>query len=709
MSASVFWASDPIAPGEIALLVGEDFGAHPVVSIRRLSDEDRRQHEIADEAATQIEAAESSSRSIKLKVPESWENGIFEVEVHGEGGTAKASLNAPNPYWMQGNLGVQASPGGWLRLFGRNIEAPGKAASVVLTSRTGDKTYVLKAESGSLWDARFAVPSDINLGTYDVRVHNGWGGAQGWRPAGSFVVAAAEAWPTRRFNVREFGAKGDGVADDSRAVISALDEAGRNGGGVVFLPRGRYVIRQMLTVPRFTELAGEGTDLAVLMFADFDNAPPALIRGSNHFGLRDIAIYASNHRIVIESDVTHTVAGDPGNVRIHRVRVRAMKYRGHVTADELDRKHRESFKVNFEAEDTLRLGGTAVEITESDFYGSGRSLALVAPRAAYVANNAFFNGRLGWYSISGADGVIFENNTITGSDLMATGGGINTLGDYAYSQNIWFGHNRLEMMTGWDREAMTADGPGGLYYGAVAAISATTLRLDTPINNTLLNKRDAWRGAGVFILDGRGAGQIARVKRVSSQLIELDHPLDVMPDASSTVTVTMLQQNYLFIDNTFVDAGLAIQYYGTSVNHVAAGNKSVRTGGMFASGRWYLHYQPTWYCQFLDNEITDGNTYRGGPNGETFAGEAVLGVIGGQRAPNLAPLAMGSVLRRNRLLGNAHIEVMGGDNPRAPGVRDVIVENNVIERSDVLIKRDRGTVGVLLSGNRSGGLSVPDK
>ncbi|MDD5463436.1 MAG: hypothetical protein PHG00_17790 [Methylococcales bacterium] len=65
-------------------------------------------------------------------------------------------------------------------------------------------------------------------------------------------------------------------------------------------------------------------------------------------------------------------------------------------------------------DDAIRVGGDNIRITDSDIYRSGRPLALSNPHDAYVANNHFYNGRFGWYSISGGDGVIFENNQITG-------------------------------------------------------------------------------------------------------------------------------------------------------------------------------------------------------------------------------------------------------------------------------------------------------
>ena len=51
--------------------------------------------------------------------------------------------------------------------------------------------------------------------------------------AGAMLAHAA-------YNVRDFGAKGDGVTIDSPAINAAIAEAARNGGGEVVLPAGRY-------------------------------------------------------------------------------------------------------------------------------------------------------------------------------------------------------------------------------------------------------------------------------------------------------------------------------------------------------------------------------------------------------------------------------------------------------------------------------------
>jgi autotransporter-associated beta strand protein len=53
-----------------------------------------------------------------------------------------------------------------------------------------------------------------------------------------------------------FGASGDGVQDDTAAIQSALTAAGNGGGGIVYLPAGKYKLTSTLDVPSGVELRG---------------------------------------------------------------------------------------------------------------------------------------------------------------------------------------------------------------------------------------------------------------------------------------------------------------------------------------------------------------------------------------------------------------------------------------------------------------------
>src|SRR5205814_1516153 len=65
-------------------------------------------------------------------------------------------------------------------------------------------------------------------------------------------------------NVRAFGAKGDGAADDSTAIQAAISAAGAALTGCVFFPPGTYLIRKTLRIGRRCSLVGAGKNDAII-------------------------------------------------------------------------------------------------------------------------------------------------------------------------------------------------------------------------------------------------------------------------------------------------------------------------------------------------------------------------------------------------------------------------------------------------------------
>ncbi len=70
------------------------------------------------------------------------------------------------------------------------------------------------------------------------------------RPTPEIPMSTPGFW-----SVRDFGARGDGVADDTAAFQRALDAAGKT-GGIVQAPAGRYLFRGTLKVPSSVTLEG---------------------------------------------------------------------------------------------------------------------------------------------------------------------------------------------------------------------------------------------------------------------------------------------------------------------------------------------------------------------------------------------------------------------------------------------------------------------
>lgn len=72
------------------------------------------------------------------------------------------------------------------------------------------------------------------------------------------------------FNVKAnpYNAVGDGLADDSTAIQTALTAAQTNGGGTVYLPQGQYKVTTPLTIPSGVELRGSMTAIQQAMNRD---------------------------------------------------------------------------------------------------------------------------------------------------------------------------------------------------------------------------------------------------------------------------------------------------------------------------------------------------------------------------------------------------------------------------------------------------------
>ena len=75
-------------------------------------------------------------------------------------------------------------------------------------------------------------------------------------PGGSHALPPTPT-PTPTFNVMGYGAKADGVTDDSTALLKAMNAAVA-AGGVVYCPAGTYKIAGQLTIPNSVTVYGDG-------------------------------------------------------------------------------------------------------------------------------------------------------------------------------------------------------------------------------------------------------------------------------------------------------------------------------------------------------------------------------------------------------------------------------------------------------------------
>ena len=87
-------------------------------------------------------------------------------------------------------------------------------------------------------------------------------------------------------SVKDFGAVGNGVANDTTAIVNAIASLGA-AGGTVFFPPGNYAIGSTVTVPSFVRLSGAGKGASILtktfngVMLDFSGASKAVRCGKS--------------------------------------------------------------------------------------------------------------------------------------------------------------------------------------------------------------------------------------------------------------------------------------------------------------------------------------------------------------------------------------------------------------------------------------------
>lgn len=646
-----FWWNDPVGPDDTVQVAGANLAGLTAVTVAVL---DGQGVPSAPLAAEVVSVAPSM---VKFILPKDLSQGVYRATLAYPDGRRDILLNRPTVYWSQGDQGSTASPGGWVTVVGRNI-ARSPEARLRLTPPGGEALSITPSQ-GDLWTARFDLPSDLKAGTYSAEITNGEGGDFGRAAVGAVNVAAPPTIGATVIGLQPSG------ADDTVSISDALGRLADQGGGTLRLDAGLYRMRGPLTIPPHVAIEGASRDEVVLNWLDDGPIADALISGKTHFKISNLTIQSNKLVTVIRGGFRDTPDGeDGGEITLADLTIRASSLLGHLSPDDAvvksiiaDPSVPEVYAVALAGRD-LKLLGCDVLSTKAPFL-------LLRTVNALVRNNNFYTGRGGWYSIAGANGLLFQNNRISGIDLQDAGGGINTLDrSVTASQNALFDGNVFENRYGWDREAITTDGPGGFYFGHVSQLASDELLIGEV--DPKISRPSSWIGAGVFVLSGTGVGQWAVVTNRDGRRIKVDRDFSKMLDQTSQITIVPMQRHYVFVRNTISDSGIGIQIYGTALEHVIAQNTLLRAGGIRVWGLVYKNYpQPAWFNQVLDNRITGSN----------FEGPSRIWIRATQRYGTEAVMNTGSIVRGNVLDANASVD-LDGSSKSIIGVTDALVEAN---------------------------------
>lgn len=724
------WTVLNAEPGDAAMICGDNFANVSGVMIYRLPDSDvsgsvpqyiRTQDPgelVTDDenprrvqapwdagAAVSAEILSHNADGVQFAVPESLPFGVYEVKaLSNDGETEPLFINRPKIKWAQGDEGTESSPGGWMRVCGRNLSAhDGTVILAMENEATGDMTYLQPEKIYDAYSIEYKIPESMAAGKYRLYAHNGFGGANAWSHPLEYEIISKTVWKQATFNVQDYGAVGDGKTNDTFAVYEALKAAEKNNGGIVYFPRGRYYITSILNIPRYTTLKGESNKRTQIFWNDeqwdIGEVPDYLIYGKDNFAIEDIDFRGGRSKCIVQSDAYTPTAG---NVFIRncyfsfcsiakRVEVsgngNGMEYFSRLAGEQTGGVF------------MISVGGKNVEVSNNYIYGSYGSMLITNPEGAVIRNNLSHIQLKGWNAAAGAQKIIVEDNVFIGQGM-----GFNTLFKTNGVSDVYYARNDAEQVFLNDREVITTDGGESLFFGKPLGVSGTTVLMPENKSN-LVN--DAYVNYACLIVSGKGKGQYRKIVSNTKNSVELLSPFSIEPDNTSNLVILKDMSYMYFVDNKLGEAS-NFQMYGLSFESVLDSNHFNKTNGIRAlSGFIYKTVQPNYYIYIANNTLEGGWYYHWYGIEEMDNWSGMVHIALDSSSNEEAYYHYGDVVRNNDIRECGRIKVHGTTVENT--LSNVIVDHNRIENNAEGISVKGAVNNILLYRNQFEQVDEPYK
>jgi len=133
--------------------------------------------------------------------------------------------------------------------------------------------------------------------------------AQTGPTAGSPISQSLQNWLDQFATVKDFGAKGDGVTDDTAAINRALyqiycREVNPQIRRGLFFPAGVYLVTESIIIPPFATLYGEGADNSVIRMTSGDDSALRAYVARTGDSLQQTGVNIGNNGAIVPQYVT---------------------------------------------------------------------------------------------------------------------------------------------------------------------------------------------------------------------------------------------------------------------------------------------------------------------------------------------------------------------------------------------------------------------
>jgi hypothetical protein len=592
---AVFNASPTAFAGDVVFLQGSGFGAKPTV-----------QFSYGDSNWVNADLVTICPNVITVRIPAAGQPAfdLLTLRVSADGTNWSAPIYLNRAHGM--HFGTkQVTPGGSLRIFGRNLQNA-RTPTVRLIDQVDGSSHsaVVNTAASTAYALVAKAPADIIPGhTYSVAINNGYNGhlTSGGETVADQVIqcrtAGKDEWNLgvpwaadlsfykNVYNVKTDSrlaahAAGNRLSDDAAAIQQAIQTAASAGGGVVYLPAGTYKLGFSqgcsLTLASRVVLAGDGIGKTTLTYG---YGPPPRSGGyavcfpSQASGLVDLSMKNVN-----KSGKWPQSALAVGGSELFLQRVgwdlAASQWISMTNVDNLAIENSEFTQgVNSNYLGPLELSGA------SHFLIKNNSIS-------YVAWGLDFGYM--------RDGV-FEQNTVVRDATVALPQSTTThviaasfLENFAVLNNKFLVRGLLPLKN--DGETLNSEGGGpnrvDEHRGIVTAVDGLTIA-DTSQNlNSGKNPLKAGNSV-IAIVKGVGTGQWRSITKVSKDghIITVDRPWIVTPEVGSHyATFDWSAANWTIAGNVMTNNEKGIEFFNASSRDVLiTGNQMTDNSGIMLS------------------------------------------------------------------------------------------------------------------------------
>ena len=584
---------------------------------------------------------------LRFIYPETLAPGVYTLRVSNDNGatwsTQSAVLNGPDGRWLS-DAGTYT--GMEMSLYGRNLDAhqyggtanaelrfvpAGGGAAVNVTNITDRTPYAIT----------FKTPSLTAGVTYNIEVKVGSAGLGGeWvkalsyptanavtvkattAPTDATALAMGVSWAgTFKWNSQidasaaPYNADKTGAADATAAIQAALDAAAAAGGGVVYLPAGKYIISNNLSLGNGVVLKGAGKTATELHFSTTEKSDrPGYSLERTLFVSSPGARSAGNHGVTGVKCTIDPAIDSSVMVMIANFGYGAAKNMFLFNCD-FDFNHSGNFRsFNMTGAGPVLVANNDIKTAYSDTWSHN-------VREYFTFRNNAFSYSGGHISAS-SEKFIFVNNTIDAviNEVTYYGDNIHGLftneGLYGFNMfNSYIGYNEVNNLMyyeGNDCEAFALDSTTW-YHASEDIVSASASSISFMEN--YVDPSGSWaKDWMILITEGTGLGQLRVINGHSETAVNgrkqhtvtVDTPWDVVPDATSKIAIARFHVGNTFEKNVTTDINCqVVQFYHGCIDNVSSENDGYNTAATTIFG-WVAVVQDGNPAASYFNQVRDG-------------------------------------------------------------------------------------------------------